>query len=155
MKLDYTLNRNAFGRLVLNRHNGLQYEGVVPVRAFPLKAPDKGIALVDTHGREQAWIEHLTDLPEPMQQLIAEELENRELMPDILKITHVSSTTTPCTWTVETNRGTTCFTLQDETDIRRIQLNSFLVTDSHGVPFLIRKIEALDRPSRRFLECFI
>ena len=36
------LERNAHGRLVLTLGNGLVYEAVVPVRAFPIAAPAEG-----------------------------------------------------------------------------------------------------------------
>ncbi len=33
---EFTLTRNAFGRLVLTLDDGTAHEGVVPVRAFPI-----------------------------------------------------------------------------------------------------------------------
>ena len=46
---DYQLQRDASGRLVLIDAAGERHEGVVPVRAFPISAPEDGIALVDAH----------------------------------------------------------------------------------------------------------
>ena len=45
--VDYQLRRDAFGKLVLTDTEGQSHEGVVPVRAFPIAAPDQDIALVD------------------------------------------------------------------------------------------------------------
>ena len=67
----YQLHRNAFGRLVFTSADGETSEGVMPVRAFPIAAPDDGIALVDPHGHELAWIDRLEDLPEAMRALVA------------------------------------------------------------------------------------
>ena len=153
--VDFDLTRNSFGRLVLSLNNDESHEGVVPVRAFPLNAPNEGVALVDYQGRELAWIDRLIDLPEPLKHLLIEELESRELMPEIRKIKHTSSFTPPCFWTVETDRGVTNFVLSDEADIRRIHLNGVLIKDNHGVSFIIRNIEAMDKQSKQYLERFI
>ena len=56
----YQLSRNPFGRLVFTGANGEVQEGDVPVRAFPITAPEHAIALVDQHGHELAWIEQLS-----------------------------------------------------------------------------------------------
>jgi len=44
--------------------------------------------------------------PQPAQDLIRAELATREFMPVIERIVSVTSYSTPCTWTVETDRGT-------------------------------------------------
>ena len=61
---DYQLQRDAFGRLIYTGNDGKPVAGVVPVRAFPITAPESGIALVDPHGSELTWIERLSDLPD-------------------------------------------------------------------------------------------
>ncbi|MEO8411587.1 MAG: DUF1854 domain-containing protein, partial [Propionivibrio sp.] len=71
---DYQLQRDAFGRLQLTDRNGETHDNVVPMRAFPIAAPDDGIALVDSHGHELAWIDQLDDLPAPLRELVAAEL---------------------------------------------------------------------------------
>ena len=59
----WTLQRDAFGKLVLTHSTGERFEGVVPVRAFPVQSPNDGIAMVNTDGKEVAWIPHLAALP--------------------------------------------------------------------------------------------
>ncbi len=154
-KVDLNLIRNAFGRLVLTRSDGQQVEGVVPVRAFPLQAPNECISLLDDQGEELAWIDCLSDLTDDTQRLVIEELDCREMMPVISKIKRVSSFTTPSSWDVETDRGETSFTLDDEGDIRRVNLNAVLISDSHGIPFFIKNIETLDKHSKNLLERFV
>ena len=83
---DYQLRRDAFGRLVLTGAGGETHAGVVPVRAFPIAAPDQGIALVDPHGHELAWIDRLSDLPDELRTLVEAELASREFMPVISRI---------------------------------------------------------------------
>src|SRR5690349_3819645 len=100
------LSRNSFGKLVLTSDEKT-YEGVIPVRAFPLQTPNENIALVDTDGHEVAWINQLSEVSEQVRQLILEELAGGEFMPEIQQIISVSSFSTPCTWTVKTDRGET------------------------------------------------
>lgn len=151
----FQLTRNAFGRLVLTGSDGQTHEGVAPVRAFPIQAPDDGIAMVNLDGQEVAWIDQLSDLPAAVRQLVAEELEGREFMPEIQSISHVTSFATPCTWYVATDRGETNFVLRGEEDIRRIGQHTLLVADNHGIHFLIRDMFALDKHSRKILDRFL
>ncbi|WP_395823552.1 DUF1854 domain-containing protein [Collimonas sp.] len=152
---DFTLSRNAFGKLVFTAANGDRFEGVVPVRAFPIGAPDVGIALVNADGRELAWITCLTDLADATRIMVEQELASREFMPEIQRIQRVSHYNAPCTWFVETNRGEASFTLKGEEDIRRIASSSLLIADNHGVQFLIRDTQALDKGSRKILDRFL
>lgn len=153
--IDFTLRRDAFGRLTLTDAAGTAYEGVSPVRAFPIQAPDEGLALVNADGKEVVWLDSVDELPPEMAALVREELAGREFMPEIARIVDVSSFATPCTWTVETNRGTTDFVLRGEEDIRRIGVEALLVSDTHGIQFLIRNQYTLDKHSRKILDRFL
>ncbi|WP_114969046.1 DUF1854 domain-containing protein [Rhodoferax ferrireducens] len=151
----FQLTRNAFGRLVLTTSAGEVFEGVVPVRAFPIQSPEEGIGMVHTDGHEVAWVDCLHELPDPIQRLIREELESREFMPEIENIASVTSFSTPCTWHVQTDRGDTRFVLRGDEDIRRVGPTILLVTDSHGIQFLIRDKSNLNKDSRRILDRFL
>jgi hypothetical protein len=153
---DFQLTRNAFGKLVFSSIDGTEvHEGVVPVRAFPIAAPESGMALVNADGRELAWFDRLSDLPAPMRTLLEEELANREFLPEIRQIKHVSTFAVPSTWEVETDRGMTTLVLKGEEDIRRVAQSTLIITDTHGVQFLIRDMEALDKASRKILDRFL
>lgn len=152
---DFTLARNAFGRLVLTLPDGSAHEGVVPVRAFPIAAPDEGISLVGSDGHELAWIARLSTLDPERQQLVADELAQREFMPVVSRLIAVSTFATPSQWTVSTDRGDTTFTLKGEEDIRRLPNNALLIADNHGIQYLVKDRTALDRQSRKFLDRFL
>ena len=96
------------------------YEGVVPVRAFPISAPEEGVSLLGEDGHELRWINRLSDLPEETRLLIEAELAQREFMPEITRIRQVSSFATPSKWQVSTNRGDTELLLKAEDQIRRL-----------------------------------
>lgn len=153
--VDYQLSRDTFGRLVFTELSGLVQENVVPVRSFPITDPDQGIALIDAHGHELAWIDRLADLPQEYRALVESELANREFIPEIKRLLKVSGFVTPSTWQVETDRGEAIFILKGEEDIRRLTVSSLMITDSHGIHFLIRDRLALDRHSRKLLDHFL
>jgi hypothetical protein len=126
------------------------------VRAFPILAPGEGISLLSTEGHEVAWVDRLGDLPPAYQSLIEDELARREFMPLLQRILEVSSFSTPCTWTVETDRGRTEFVLRGDEDIRRIGTGrSLLVADAHGIHYLVPDQKALDAHSKRILDRFL
>lgn len=149
------LTRNRFGKLVLTAEDGQVHEGVLPVRAFPIQAPDEGISMVLPDGKEVAWIDALAGMPAGVRDLVHEELEGREFMPEILHIVSVSSFATPCTWIVATDRGHTEFLLKGEEDIRRIGATSLLIADNHGIHFLVRDMFTIDKNSRKILDRFL
>lgn len=153
--MSFGLQRDAFGRLVLTDAGGVVHVGVVPVRAFPLAAPDEGLSLVDTRGRELAWVDRLEHLPPTQRALVEEELAGREFVPEIRRLRSVSSFSTPSTWIVDTDRGPTRLVLKGEEDIRRIGGNALLIADSHGLPYRVRDFALLDRHSKRLLERFL
>ena len=151
----FQLSRNAFGRLVFTGTDGVVREGIIPVRAFPITSPDRGIALVDQGGHELAWIDQLEDLADELRRLVEVDLANREFIPEIKRIHDVSSFATPSVWSVETDRGRTSFILKGEESIRRLSPPAMLISDRHGIHFLIRDRFALDRSSRRILDRFL
>jgi hypothetical protein len=143
------------GRWFFVSADGVRHEHVFAVRSFPVAAPDEGIALVDTDGKELLWIPHLSVLADAVRANIALALTQREFMPRILKLYGVSSFVTPSTWDVETDRGQTTLLLKGEEDIRRLSASVLLVTDGHGVQFLIRDLAHMDRYSRKLLDRFL
>ncbi len=154
-KPDFQLKQSASGSLQLVSADGQTHDGVVPVRAFPLAAPDAGISLISTTGHELAWIEQLQALPEVMRQLLSDNLALRDFVPEITQLKSVSSFGTPSLWTVATDRGDTSFVLKGEEDIRRLKDRALLIASSEGVQYSIPDMTALDRDSRRLLERFL
>ena len=139
MNINYQLQHDARGRLTFTGEDGQLHEAVVPVRAFPIAAPDEGVALVDPHGHELAWIDRLSELPQPLRTLIES----------------VSSYATPSTWQIVTDHGDTALVLKGEEDIRRLAPPALLITDSNGINYLIHDRYALDKQSRKILDRFL
>ena len=152
---DFLLERDAFGRLAVVFTAGERHEGVVPVRAFPIAAPDEGVSLVGTEGHELVWIDSLRALSSAVRSLLLEELATREFVPEILRVKAVSTFSTPSVWSVETDRGDTDFVLKTEEDIRRLGRTGLLIAGGAGVQFSVRDMTALDRATRKLLERFL
>jgi hypothetical protein len=151
----FQLRRNSFGKLVFISPEGEEVVGIMPVRAFPIQAPTRGISLVRDGGKEVAWIDDLATVPDEIRRLVTEELEGREFIPEILSIKSVSSFATPCTWYVKTDRGDTEFVLKVDEDIRRVGEASLLIADNHGINFLVRDMFKIDKGSRKILDRFL
>jgi hypothetical protein len=155
MTTPFNLRRDSFGKLVFTGDDGVDVVGIIPVRAFPIQAPTRGISLVRDGGKEVAWIDDLATAPAHIRDLVAEELEGREFIPEIAHIASVSSFATPCTWHVKTDRGDTAFVLKVDEDIRRVGEASLLIADSHGINFLVRDMFKIDKHSRKILDRFL
>jgi hypothetical protein len=131
------------------------HEGVIPVRAYPVQAPEEFVALMSTEGKEVLWIERLADVPEDIRALVNEEIASRDVMPVIQHLVKVSTYSTPSTWEVVTDRGPTKFILKGEEDIRRLNGGPLIITDSHGLRFYVTDMQQLDKHSRRILDRFL
>ena len=152
---DFKLSRSLAGKLVLTTATGETHEGVVPVRAFPVGAPEFFVAMMSSEGKEIVWIDDLHKLPDESRQSILDEIASRELIPEIFSILSVSTFSTPSDWVVMTDKGRTTFTLKGEEDIRRLATWTLLITDSHGLRFYLKDIQALDKNSRKILDRFL
>ncbi|QXZ09817.1 DUF1854 domain-containing protein [Comamonas sp. Y33R10-2] len=150
------LLRNAHGRLVLTLANGTVFEAVTPVRAFPIDAPLEGLSLIAADGKEALWVPRMVDLQPEHRQLIEQDLAVREFVPTIEEILKVSSFSTPSTWDLRTDRGTTQMVLKGEEDIRKLAGRTKLqITGQDGVQYRIPDSNKLDRHSRKLLERFL
>ena len=152
---ELNLTRDAFGKLIFIDRDGQTHVSVVPVHAFPISAPESGISLTSSDGRELMWIDNLNDVSIAARALLRQSLAQREFIPEIKCIRHVVTFALPSTWQIETDRGDYALVLKSEDDIRRLAGNALLITDSCGIHFLIRDTRALDKESRRFLDRFL
>lgn len=151
----FDLQRDAFGRWVLQMPDGTRHVPVTALRAYPVSAPDEGVALMDADGHEIFWIDALDQLPPALRSQVVQALNEREFLPEILQLTDVSSFATPSTWSVLTDRGSTQFLLKGEEDIRRLTGTVLLINDANGVQFMIRDLAAMDKHSRKLLDRFL
>ncbi len=143
------------GLLILTDTASGSQVSVVPVRAFPFSDPEHGISLVDSQGHERWWIADLAQLETGQRKLLEAALAEREFMPTVQAITHVSSYSTPSTWQVETDRGATGLVLKGEEDIRRLPDGRLVISSVNGIQYLVADPAGLDRASKRRLDRFL
>ena len=155
MSAPFQLSFDAYGKLVLQLPDGTVHAGVVVVRAFPIAAASEGISVLSVDGKELVWIAHLDELTEAQRSTVLRALQEREFMPEIERLDGVNSFSTPSVWHVQTSRGATEFVLKGEEDIRRLSVNTLIVSDAHGVQYLIRHLPSLDRHTRKLLDRFL
>ena len=153
--LNIQFEQSPSGRWFYVSAEGVRHDHVLAVRSFPVAAPDEGVAVVDIDCKELLWIPHLSEVSSNVRSNIHKAISQREFMPQILKLYGVSSFVTPSTWDIETDRGRTSLLLKGEEDIRRLSGTVLLVTDGHGVQFLIRDLAQMDRFSRKLLDRFL
>jgi hypothetical protein len=153
MNLD--LQIDAWGRLVLTDEFGERHVGVEPVRAFPISEPGRWISLCAPDGQELIQFETLDDLSAEDRRIVLEELSRREFLPVIRRIVRVATDTVPSTWEVETDRGSTTFTLDGDENVRRLAQDRALIVDARGIRYLIADTKGLDSHSRRILERYL
>ena len=151
----FDLQRDAFGCWVLVLADGMRHSPVTALRAYPVSAPHQGVALMDADGHELLWVPDLSALPPDLQTTLREALDEREFLPQILRLDTVSSLVTPSTWSVQTDRGATQFMLKGEEDIRRLTGTVLLINDANGVQYMIRDLAAMDKHSRKLLDRFL
>ncbi|HEV3162620.1 MAG TPA: DUF1854 domain-containing protein [Isosphaeraceae bacterium] len=151
----FGLNRDSWGRLVLIDADGRRHVGVEPIRGFPITDPEHWISVCDAEGRELVCVEALADLPTSVRQVLQEELAQREFVPVVRRIASVSTDSAPSDWHVETDRGSTLFTLNSDDDVRRFGPHGVLINDAQGLRYQIPDTRTLDQASRQILDRFL
>jgi len=131
------------------------HDHVTAVRAFPIMSPDEGVSILSREGKELCWFDSMVGLPSEIKDALTLCLQGREFMPEILKLDSVCGFVTPCHWRIQTTRGYTQLLLNGEEDIKRLNVNTLIVSDAYGVQFLIKNLSAMDRLSRKLLDRFL
>jgi hypothetical protein len=150
----FGLHHDAWGRLVLTLR-GTEYVGVEVFRAFPITALRQMISVCSAEGRELLWIDDLEALPDGVCAVLEEALSRRDFVPVLRRILRISAVVEPSEWEVETDRGVTKFLLNSDEDVYPLTGGRALITDSHGIRYLIEDLTALDPHSRRLLERYL
>lgn len=153
---DFTINRDAWGQLVLRWADGRQLVGVEAARAFPISAPEEYVSICDAEGHEVICIEDPNGLQPAVLEILEEELARREFVPVVVRIENVFADTDPSQWQIVTNRGPVTFLMEDsDNDVRRLGPNRILLVDTHGIRYLIPDTRRLDSVSRRILDRYL
>ncbi|RKY04802.1 DUF1854 domain-containing protein [Candidatus Poribacteria bacterium] len=145
------LYRNRFGELVLE-YEGERFEDVIPLKAFPLSAPENYIALIDSEDNEIGIIEDLNSLPEESRRVLREELEERYMVPKILKVLEVEEVFGMPVWRVVTDKGERTIELMSRSDAKLLPSGKVIIRDIDGNRYEIPNYWDLDPRSRSLLD---
>ena len=123
-------------------------------RCFPLTDPEHFIGLVDVRGHELCCLDSSAGLPKPSAAALEQALAASELLPRVERIEAVREDATQSAWQVVTDRGVRSFIVEQEDHIRRLVDGRHLITDAHGMRYLIPRLEELDAKSRKLMSAF-
>jgi ATP-binding cassette subfamily B protein len=148
-----TLELDPNGKLWANVAGGERL-AVSARRAFPLSSPSTHVSLVDERGEECACFEDLSTLAANERQVLDRALAQADFLPLIGRILNVTQEATSSRWSVDTDRGSTEFVVEQEDHVRPLEDGRHLISDSHGMRYLVPAPHALDAHSRKILARF-
>ena len=120
-------------------------------RAFPLTNPDVFVSLTDENQHERACFAALSALPQDQRELLQRALVRAEFLPKIQRILALGAEGTSTRWRVETDHGPTEFIVDQEDHVRPLDDGRHLVSDHHGMRYLVPSAGELDATSRKLL----
>ncbi|HET7544424.1 MAG TPA: DUF1854 domain-containing protein [Polyangiaceae bacterium] len=123
-------------------------------RAFPLSAPDSHVSLVDEHHFERACFPTLEILPHATREVLLRALARSEFLPQVRRIRSIVQEATLSRWDVDTDRGQRQFVVDQEDHVRPLEDGRHLISDSHGMRYLVPVASELDAVSRKLLSRF-
>ncbi|MEO7035080.1 MAG: DUF1854 domain-containing protein [Polyangiaceae bacterium] len=123
-------------------------------RAFPLTSPDAYVSLVDATHQERACFPNLSGLTTEQRQLVERALSKADFLPQVRHIHAITQEATSSRWQVDTDRGPTEFIVDQEDHVRPLEDGRHLISDSHGMRYLVPVPSALDVRSRKLLARF-
>ncbi len=132
---------------------GEKYCNLEPRRLFPVTGVNDYISFLDDTGEEKFILRHITDLPEPQQEMLQKCLWEYYRIPKITKILERKDSSHLWTWTVETDRGV--FTFEITNVLAAIKLfydKRVLITDSKDNRYEIPDLYKLDPKSRKSIQ---
>ncbi len=148
------LELDAAGQLWATERGSSERLAVVARRSFPLSDPHAYVSLIDDRGLERACIEALSALTEADRAVIEQALGAADFLPVIARIRSVTQEATSSFWSVDTDRGSTQFEVDQEDHVRPLEDGRHLISDSHGMRYLVPLPSALDVVSRKILARF-
>jgi len=133
---------------------GAERLAVFARRAFPLSHPDRYVSLVDEHHYERACFVSLDELSAAPREVLERALKKADFLPKIIEIRSIVSEATLSRWHVDTDHGSTQFIVDQEDHVRPLADGRHLISDSHGMRYLVPVPGELDLASRKLLARF-
>ena len=136
--------------------NGETHTELQTQRSFPLNAPTKFIALLNSKGKEIGIVEDMADLDPDSRKALQTALEQTYFMPSITRINNITTKYQVPTWHVETDHGPRSFEIpSSKRDVRVIGETRVLLRDADGNRYEIPDFRRLDPESIVFVETIV
>ena len=97
-------------------------------------------------------IQSLSDVDEPTEELLRDELERRYFLPQILRIDFLRINAGIVSWRVETDRGPRAFDVRDREEIRFMPPRRMVLRDVDGNRYEIQDYKQMDDLSLYLLD---
>jgi hypothetical protein len=149
--IPWRLERHPYGRFDFLDAAGERHGDVDVLRPFPLTDPTGPVAILSHEGAELCWIESLDTLDPETRSIVLEAVDARDFLPEIKTIRSIQGEE-PAAWDVETDHGPRQFTTANADAADRTPDGRLVITDTHGIRYLIRDRGQLDFKSRRLLD---
>jgi len=109
---------------------------------------------VDEQHFERACFATLDVLPAGAREVLERALEKGDFLPQIREIRSIVQEATLSRWQVDTDRGPRHFIVDQEDHVRPLEDGRYLISDSHGMRYMVPVPSALDPASRKLLTRF-
>ena len=149
-----SLELDADGQLWAITRGSAERMAVSARRAFPLTEPSSYLSLVDEQNQERACFESISELGESDRATLERALGQADFLPVIARIWSVTQQATRSLWRVDTDRGPTEFVVDQEDHVRPLEDGRHLISDAHGMRYLVPLASNLDVHSRKILARF-
>jgi ABC-type sulfate/molybdate transport systems ATPase subunit len=148
------LELDADGQLWAIARGSAERMAVSARRAFPLTDPSSYVSLVDAQNQERVCFESLSELRESDRATLERALSQADFLPVVARILSVTQEATRSLWRVDTDRGQTEFVVDQEDHVRPLEDGRHLISDAHGMRYLVPLASSLDAHSRKILARF-
>lgn len=146
-------NKNGFLSLV---YDGKEYNRVQVLRSLPLTHPDVYISVHDMENNEIGILENLESLPEPMAEMVLEDLNRRYYCPTLTEISSIKEKSGFYYFDVSIGKHKKSFSIKHlGKSIKELSDGDIMLTDVDGNRYLIADLSKLNSKVIRQLEPYL
>jgi hypothetical protein len=147
----FELIADARGKLTLKRAGQDDVADVRIRRAFPWSHPARYVSIRNSEGKELLLVDDVAQLPAEQRRVIETALAGSVFIPRIRRVDRVDASFGFQQWSVQTDRGSVEFRVQEREDIRFLPDGRYSVRDADGNVYEMPPLAELDEHSRKAL----
>lgn len=132
-----------------------QVARVRPVRCFPWSFPDGFISLRQDDGGEALFVEEMAELDPESANALSAALRGGEFVFEVLRVESIAEELETRVWHTLTSGGKRTFQTKVDEWPRESPSGGYLVRDLAGDSFLLPRLDAADKETRRWLWAYV